>query len=144
MEIDGSTDTTERIGKTRSVAELFNWSKRESEETEDGDSGPYLVEGGCGCAVLRVEGVELEQSTCRGNVVRCVMSELRFLEFGEFGGPGDPEDILRRVLGCSVRRRTPLLSHPIGSRIMICDNDGKGNITSAPSRKSWIRKAAAN
>lgn len=94
--------------------------------------------------MLRVEGVELEQSICRGNVVRCVMSELRFLGSGEFGGPGDPDDMLRRVLGCSVRQRTPLLSHPIGSRIMSCNNNGKGNITSAPNRELSIEEAAAS
>lgn len=80
--------------------------------------------------MFRVEGFELEKSVCRGNVVRCVMSELRFLECGELGGPGHPEDMSWRVLGCSVRRRTPLLSHPIGSRIIGCDRLGRGNISS--------------
>ena len=59
------------------------------------------------------------------------MSELHCFGPGEFGGPGDPEDMFWRVLGYSVRQPPPLQSHPIGSRIMGCDRLGDGSIISA-------------
>lgn len=122
----GCTDTTERIGKIRSTAELFSWSKRESEETEVGESAPCLDWLVCGCVVLRVDRVEFDDSVSRwsGNVFRCFMCELRCLGSGDFGGSGDPEDMLQRALGYSVRQRPPLLSHPIGSRLVGCDGLG--------------------
>lgn len=55
---EGSTDTTDLIGKIRLAVEVFNLSKRELEDSEVGESALCLRLVVCGLTVLREDIAE--------------------------------------------------------------------------------------